>query len=82
MSTCQSGLGPQAAVIARALQTYGAVIADTGPNFTVHGTPDARWDDADLATLQQLHTGDFEVVDAAGLMVSAESMEARSPERP
>jgi hypothetical protein len=77
-----SGLGPQATVIARALQTYGAVIADTGPNFTVHGTPDARWDDADLATLQQIHTDDFEVVDAAGLMVSAESMEARSPERP
>jgi hypothetical protein len=74
-----SGLGPQATVIARALQTYGAVLADTGPNFAVHGTPDARWDDADLATLARLRTDDFEVVDASALMVSAESMEARSP---
>lgn len=74
-----SGLGPQASVIARALQTHGAVISDTGPNFAVHGTPDARWDDADLATLDQLSTDDFEVVDAAELMVSEDSMEARAP---
>ncbi len=73
------GLGPQATVIARALQTYGAVISDTGPNFAVHGTPDARWDDADLATLELLSTDDFEVVDAQALMVAADSMEARSP---
>jgi hypothetical protein len=74
-----SGLGPQAAVIARALQEYGAVISDTGPNFAVHGTPDARWDDADLATLGQLGTAAFEVVDAAKLMVAEDSMEMVGP---
>ncbi|MEZ5237588.1 MAG: hypothetical protein R2716_01025 [Microthrixaceae bacterium] len=43
------------------------------------GTPDARWDDDDLATLRTLTTDDLEVVDASGIMVSETSMEATAP---
>ena len=69
-----SELGPQARVIATAMQSYGVIIDDTGGTFAVHGTPDARWDNADLATLRLLSTSELEVVDASGLMVSEDSM--------
>lgn len=72
-----SGLGPQARVIAEAAQRYGILMSDTGPGFGLRGTPDARWDDSDLDTLGQLTTDDFEVVDAAGVMVDVDSMAAR-----
>jgi hypothetical protein len=72
-----SHLGPQARIVAVGLQRYGAILSDTGPGFKVRGTPDARWDDADLQTLRTLTTDDFEVVDPAGVMVSPDSMAAR-----
>lgn len=71
-----SGLGPQARVVARALQQYGAVLLDTGGSVALVGTPDARWDDEDLATLGLLGSEDLEVVEASGLMVDPESMQA------
>lgn len=70
-----SRLGPQARVIAEALQTYGAVLSDTGGSVAFAGETDARWDDADLATLRLLNSDDLEVVDTAGLMVDPGSME-------
>ncbi len=70
-------LGPQARVIARAMQEHGIVISDTGGNFALRGTPDARWDDRDLRTLSTLSAEDFEVVDASSLEVSPDSMAAR-----
>lgn len=75
-----SGLGPQARVIATAMRDHGIVIGDTGGAFSIGGTPDARWDDADLATLRTLSTDDLEVVDASAIMVDAASMEAVPPE--
>ena len=72
-----SKLGPQARVVAEGLQRYGAILSDTSPGFRVRGTPDARWDDADLRTLGTLSTDDFEVVDSSGVMVSPTSMAAR-----
>jgi hypothetical protein len=72
-----SGLGPQASVIARGLQRYGAVLKDTGGPFHLSGEPDVRWDDADLKTLQLLSVADFEVVDPSPMMISRTSFQIR-----
>ena len=72
-----SGLGPQALVVARAMQTYGAVLTDTGPGLTVAGEPDVRWDDADLATLTSLSMADLQVVDPTPMVVSPDSHRIR-----
>lgn len=74
-----SGLGPQATIIARAAQQYGVLLSDTGPGFGLRGSVDRRWDLADIATLVQLTTDDFEVVDTSDLMVSVDSMAVRQP---
>jgi hypothetical protein len=75
-----SGLGPQATVIAEALQTYGLLLSDTsGGNFALRGTPDGRFDRGDLSTLGSIGPTDFEVVDASGVMVAPDSMAARQP---
>jgi hypothetical protein len=74
------GLGPQARVVAEALQRHGMVLADTGGSLALNGTPDARWDDSDLATLGKITIDDFEVVDSSVLMVASDSMEARQQE--
>ncbi|MCP4435779.1 MAG: hypothetical protein GY812_09840 [Actinomycetia bacterium] len=74
-----SALGPQAQVVARAMQTHGVILGDTGGSFSLSGTPDARWDDDDLATLKTLTTDDLEVVDTSRLMVREGSMEAVQP---
>lgn len=68
------GLGPQATVIARAAQRHGIILSDTGPGFGLRGTPDARWDDADLDTLGQLTTDDFEVVDPTPIVADPRSL--------
>jgi hypothetical protein len=73
-------LGPQARIIAEGLQRHGMILSDTGPNFALRGTPDARWDRSDLRTLRTITGADFEVVDASGIMVDPGSMEARPPE--
>jgi hypothetical protein len=74
-----SELGPQARVVAEALREYGTVLSDTGPGFGLRGTPDDRWDEADLASLAALRTDDFEVVDPSSAMISAESLAVRPP---
>jgi len=75
-----SKLGPQAKVIAESLQIYGMVLSDTsGGNMALRGVPDARWDNADLATLQNISASDFEVVDTSGVKVADDSMEAVQP---
>lgn len=73
-----SGLGPQATVIAEALQRHGAVLMDTsGGPFALRGTPDGRFDRDDLAGLARFTPADFEVVDHEWLMVDPDSMAAR-----
>jgi hypothetical protein len=49
-------------VILRALQLYGAFVADNGIGFMISGAPDPRWSDSDLHNLQQITASDFEVV--------------------
>jgi hypothetical protein len=72
-----SQLGPQAQVVARALREHGAVLADTAPTFVLRGEPDERWDQDDLGTLSTLDLGDFEVVDAAPMMLERSSYALR-----
>lgn len=72
-----SALGPQARVIATALQEHGLILSDTGPGFGLRGTPDRRWDDADLVTLNHLVGSDFEVVDPSGIKVADDTLAVR-----
>ena len=58
-----AGLGPQARIVATALQRYGALLADNGSPWFFSGAPTARWDNDDLQTLRNLRGSDFEVVD-------------------
>ncbi|MDE2573285.1 MAG: hypothetical protein KGM44_12300 [bacterium] len=65
-----SSLAPQAQIVARALQTYGAIVADTGCCDAVeyalsatYGAPDP-FSASDLATLNQIKITDFSVVDS------------------
>lgn len=69
-----SGLGPQATVIARALQVHGMLLADNGSSWYLSGAPDPRWDDDDLRTLRtHLRGTDFEAVDTSSLVVDHDS---------
>ena len=71
-----SGLGPQARIVAEAMQTYGVIVADNGSAWYLSGAPDDRWDNDDLQTLGTLTGSDFEAVDASSLMVSPDSAAA------
>jgi len=64
---------PQAAVIITAFRNYGIILADNGMSGGLIGTPDARWNDADLACLTSLTLSDFEPVNVSSLMVSNSS---------
>lgn len=57
-----SRFSPANQAILRALQHYGAFVADNGAGFMISGAPDPRWDDGDLHNLQQITASDFEVV--------------------
>jgi hypothetical protein len=57
-----SGLPRQARRVARAMQTYGLIVADNGSDWSVTGAPDRRWDNDQLHALDGLSGRDFEVV--------------------
>jgi hypothetical protein len=65
-----AALGPQAEVIAEALQTYGAIVADNGSNFFITGTRDSRWNDEDLNGLKSIPGDSFQVVESAASQVT------------
>lgn len=68
-----AAISPQAAVIITAFRNYGIILADNGMSGGLIGTPDARWNDADLRCLRSLHLSDFEPVNVSSLMVSNDS---------
>ena len=72
-----SGLPPQARVIAQALKTYGAIVADNGSAWYISGTQDQRWDNDELAALSALTGNDFEAVDTSSLEGSPNSAAVR-----
>ena len=65
-----SGLRGQARVVAQALKTYGALVADNAgsPRVYVSGATDPRWNDDELNQLKALVGSDFEVVNTAGFV--------------
>ena len=68
-----SGMSEDALVIARALQTYGMILADNGSSWFLSGAPDDRWINDALRDLRQLQGSDFEAVDMSGLMAAPDS---------
>jgi len=73
-----SRLGPQARVVARALQVHGAIVADNGSSWYISGAPDSRWDNDDLHGLGALKGSDFEFVDPSSMMTSPNSGQVRT----
>ena len=63
--------------IITALKTYGGIVADNGSAWYFSGVPDERWDNDALHTLGRLKGSDLVAVDAASLMVTPNSGEAR-----
>ena len=57
-----SGFSAANQVILKALQQYGAIMADNGSNMFISGAPDDRWNNDDLHNLDQVTAADFEVV--------------------
>ncbi len=55
------------------MRDYGIILADNGQSGGLIGTPDSRWNDADLACLSQLVLADFQPVNVSSLMVSPNS---------
>jgi hypothetical protein len=53
----------QARRVARAMRTYGLIVADNGSDWFVSGVPSPRWDNDQLHALDVLSGRDFEVVD-------------------
>jgi len=64
---------PQAAIIITGFRDYGIILADNGMSGGLIGTPDARWNDADLECLSSLTLSDFEPVNVSSLIVSNDS---------
>ena len=67
-----TNLGPQAQIIARAMQQYGLILADIGSSMYVTGSSASGnatnqlqwvWDMNDVLTLRQLTAANFELVD-------------------
>jgi hypothetical protein len=58
-----SGLPFQARRVARALKTYGLIVADNGGDWFVGGVPSGKWDNDQLRELGAFSGRDFEVVD-------------------
>jgi hypothetical protein len=57
----------QARIVLVALKRYGMIVADNGSSWYVSGTPDRRWSNAELHTLDRVKGSDFEVVDTRTL---------------
>jgi hypothetical protein len=71
VNTLIAAMGPQAQIIAQAMQQYGLILADVGSAIFVTGTSAAQnstngislvWDMSDVLSLETLTGADFEVV--------------------
>jgi hypothetical protein len=62
-----SHLPRQARIVAQALKTYGAILADNGSPWYISGAPNRGWNNSDLHELDGLNGRDFQVVDTSAL---------------
>ena len=69
---------PQAAIIIQGLRDYGMILADNGVSAALIGTPDSRWNDADLACLTSLTFSQFEPVQVQQLAADLSLVESGS----
>jgi len=53
----------QARRVARAMKTYGVIVADNGSDWSISGVPSRKWNNDQLHALDVLSGRDFEVVD-------------------
>lgn len=67
----------QARVVAQALKTYGAIVADNGAAWFIGGTQDSRWSNTQLDALKRFTGRDFEAVDESRLQLGPNSARAR-----
>jgi hypothetical protein len=58
-----SGLPRQARRVAKAMKTYGVIVADNGSDWFISGVPSRKWSNDQLHALHGLTGRDFEVVD-------------------
>ena len=72
-----SGYSPQAQVILRALQQYGLILSDNGPNWHFWGTSDSSWPSSLANELSTVPASAFEAVDESSLEISPDSGQAR-----
>jgi len=76
-----SGFPPEMQVVLQAMKTYGIILADTQtsdtPRWTVQGTPDLRWDQLIVHTMDVLTGNDFEAVDESSMMLDVNSGRTR-----
>jgi hypothetical protein len=72
-----SGYSPATQVVLRALQQYGLILDDNGPNWHFWGTPDSNWPAGLQQQLSTVPASAFEAVDESGLMISPNSGQAR-----
>lgn len=68
-------------VILTAFKTYGLILADNGSPWYISGAPDDRWNNDTLRELKKLKGSDFEAVDTASLMVSADSGKTKNAKK-
>jgi hypothetical protein len=69
---------PQASVIIQGLRDYGIILADNGASVGLIGTPDSRWNDADLHCLHSLTFAQFEPVEVQQLAADVSLVESGS----
>jgi hypothetical protein len=62
-----SHLPYQARIVAQALKTYGAILADNGSPWFISGAPNSHWNNDALHELDELTGRDFQVVDTSSL---------------
>ncbi|HUK30237.1 MAG TPA: Ig domain-containing protein [Candidatus Acidoferrum sp.] len=80
ISVCSGS--PQSTVILNGMKKYGIILADNGSSGGLIGTPDARWDNSDLACLRNFTLSEFEPVNVSSLQLNADSGATPSAAKP
>jgi hypothetical protein len=74
-----SGFSTTNQIILTALKKYGMILADNGPNLSLGGTPDTRWDDTDLAALTNVVSSGLQVVQMGTLYDATTAPKGAAP---